>query len=293
MYNRVYMTTVFKSIRNYTTGRQGFKPEAIVIHIAEGYLAGAHSWFNNPDSQASSHYMVGRSGEVWQFVQEVDTAWHAGGVANPSWGLLKPNINPNSYTIGIEHEGFTGEGWTEAMYQSSGQLIGEACRRWGIPLDRNHVIGHHQINSLSRNNCPGAGVNWDKLLSIASNFYEDPAMIAELQAQIRNLQAAQNDITTRNTQLVTENNKLRQQISDLQNSLPQAGEIVQLRDQVKTLNGQVQNLTKEVYDLQQTRTKLKRDLDDALAKLQAGRPDLASYSTSELASAAFGRILGR
>lgn len=280
------MATIFKSVTNFTSGRQGFRPEAVVIHIAEGYLAGAHSWFNNPDSQASSHYMVGRSGEIWQFVREEDTSWHAGGVAGPSWGLLKPNINPNAYTIGIEHEGFTGEGWTEAMYQASGQLVGEICRRWSIPLDRNHVIGHHQINSLSRNNCPGTGLNWDKLLSIASNYYEDPAMIAELQANIRNLQATQNDLVTRNNQLVAETNQLKQQIISLQNNQPANGELGQLRDQV-------QNLTKEVYDLQQTRTKLKRDLDEANAKLAAGRPDISNYSAGELVSAAFGKILGR
>src|SRR5205814_10677286 len=68
---------------NFRSGRApGFKPEAVVIHIMDGTLTGTDSWFNNPQAQVSAHYGIGRGGEVHQYVDEKDTAFHAGTVLN-------------------------------------------------------------------------------------------------------------------------------------------------------------------------------------------------------------------
>lgn len=141
-------------VSNYTSGRSGYKPEAFVIHIAEGSLKGAESWFNNPNSKASSHYMIGKEGQIVQFVEDLNTAWHAGGVEEPAWNKLKPNINPNLYTIGIEHEGFHDQVWTQATINSSVQLIASLCNKYNIIPNEETIIGHYQINSVSRSNCP-------------------------------------------------------------------------------------------------------------------------------------------
>jgi N-acetyl-anhydromuramyl-L-alanine amidase AmpD len=179
------MNIIQKPVKNFTKGRAGYKVEAIVLHISQGNLNGAYSWFNDSTSQVSSHFMIGKKGEVWQFINTDDTAWHAGGINKPNWPLLKPQINPNQYTIGIEFEGLTGETFTEAMYNSSAELIGYLCKEYNIPLDRNHIIGHYQINSVSRAQCPGIGLNFDKMIQLSSNkFYEDPQMIKDLQGQI-------------------------------------------------------------------------------------------------------------
>src|SRR5271163_203896 len=93
---------------NYQTGRPGqFQPEAVVIHIMEGTLKGTDSWFNDPRAKVSAHYGIGTGGLVHQYVKEADTAFHAGIVDRPTWPLLKPRVNPNYYTIGIEHEGMS------------------------------------------------------------------------------------------------------------------------------------------------------------------------------------------
>jgi N-acetyl-anhydromuramyl-L-alanine amidase AmpD len=288
------MNIVSKPVRNYSPGRAGYRVEAIVVHIAEGYLDGAYSWFDNPASQASSHYMVGKGGQIWRFVNETDMAWHAGGVAFPSWVLLKPNVNPNLYTIGIEHEGFSGEPWTDAMYQSCAELIADICRRYGIPVDRNHIIGHNLINSNGRANCPGTGVNWDRLLKTVRDLSEDPIVIAQLQQQVQQLQASLNDAITRNNQLVAENTSLRQQMNTLEQrvlileaQVANSGNTTQLQKQVK-------DLSNEVFTLQQNRNKLATQLAEAEAKLAAGgKPDLMSYSASELFAAATRKLLTR
>ena len=156
---------------NYSAGRKGYRPEAIVIHIMEGTLSGTDSWFRNRDSKVSAHYGVGVNGEVHRYVEESDTAWHAGRVDAPHWTLIKPAgegryVNPNYYTIGIEHEGKADSDWTDAMYEASSQLVADISRRWSIPVDRLHVIGHREIFSLKT--CPGSKVDLDKIVKMAN-----------------------------------------------------------------------------------------------------------------------------
>ena len=68
-------------------------------------------------------------------VREHDIAWHAG------------NWDYNTRAIGIEHAGFayTPGLYTTSEYQASARLSASICSRWGVPLDRNHVIGHYQV----------------------------------------------------------------------------------------------------------------------------------------------------
>ena len=92
---------------------------AVVIHYTEGSYAGCISWFKNCDAQVSAHYVIRSSdGQVTQMVREADKAWHA--------------RTANGYTIGIEHEAY-GNIWsffTDAMYQSSANLVHDICSRY-------------------------------------------------------------------------------------------------------------------------------------------------------------------
>lgn len=170
------MSIVTKLSPNFTAGRKNYTPFAIVVHIMDGTLAGTDSWFSNPASKVSAHYGVGQQGEVHQYVMETDSAWHAGRVYNPSWALIKTvndqYINPNYYTIGIEHEGKGDTPWTAAMYAASAALIRDIADRWHIPLDRQHVVGHHEIYGVKT--CPGTQVNLDKLIALASGEQTAP-----------------------------------------------------------------------------------------------------------------------
>lgn len=156
---------------NFTNGRKIYKPEAVVIHIMEGTFSGTDSWFKSKISQVSAHYGIGKTGEVHQYVAEINTAWHAGRVNAPSWSLIKPAgngqfINPNFYTVGIEHEGNENSDWSDEMYTSSSEMVKAICSRWNIPIDRKHVLGHHEIYSLKT--CPGNKVDLNKLIALAS-----------------------------------------------------------------------------------------------------------------------------
>lgn len=150
---------------NRTAGRKGYRPEAIVIHIMEGTLAGTDSWFKSTKSKVSAHYGIGRNGEVHQYVAEGDTAQHAGRTFNCTWKGKRRDVNPNLNTIGIEHEGHANTDWSAKMYAASAELIADIANRWSIPMDRDHIVGHREI--YGKKTCPGARVDLDHLIDLA------------------------------------------------------------------------------------------------------------------------------
>jgi N-acetylmuramoyl-L-alanine amidase len=148
---------------NFRKGRPlGFRPEAIVIHIMDGTYAAGESVFLSEGTQKSAHYGISKEGVIHQYVDENDTAFHAGAIVNPTWELLKPRVNPNFYTIGIEHEGHADDVWPEAQLTASAGLIGEIVARWGIPVDALHLVRHHQIRASKT--CPGNWLQMDELI---------------------------------------------------------------------------------------------------------------------------------
>jgi hypothetical protein len=125
------------SSSNYSVANRphDYGVDMIIIHDTEGSYGSAIQEFQDGATQASAHYVVSDAGQITQMVAEKDVAWHAG------------NWDYNLRAIGIEHEGFAwSPGWyTSAMYQASAQLAASICSRYGVPMDRSHVIGHYQV----------------------------------------------------------------------------------------------------------------------------------------------------
>ncbi|WP_308130000.1 N-acetylmuramoyl-L-alanine amidase [Kitasatospora aureofaciens] len=144
------------SYGNYTKANRpddGDGIQYIVIHDTEGGFAGSISAFQNPSNQASAHYIVRSSdGHVTQLVNTNNVAWHAG------------NKTVNMHSIGVEHEGYAfptdrPTWYSEQLYQSSAALVGYLANRFGIPLDRQHIIGHDDVPGPLQANV--AGMHWD------------------------------------------------------------------------------------------------------------------------------------
>jgi N-acetyl-anhydromuramyl-L-alanine amidase AmpD len=276
------MQIIYRRIQNFAHNRQGFKPEAIVIHMAEASAEACLEKFNDPLLRNSTHYLVTKKGEVWKLVEETDTAWHAGGVHRPSWKLLKPGINPNLYTIGIAHEGKAGQAWSEEMYQSSAQLIANIASHWDIPLDREHVIGHSQLNST--HNDPGLALDFAKLISLANNIFPDEPETA-IDIESSNEASLRNQLSTLQLTLVSaqsENKKLKSELKKAD-----AHKIQELQKQNSTFS-------EEIYSLQQERNKLNREIDqlqDKYLTMSRKRADrLKHFTTKELFLAIIKRL---
>jgi len=148
---------------NWRPGREGHVPLGVVVHTTVGSFSATIGWFANPESRVSAHYLVALDGRVAQFIEEGDTALHAGVVHSPTAPLVTAE-SPNLYTIGIEFE----DGGDPAdvhrpdeQYRSGADLIRAIADQWGIELDRDHVVGHREI--YARKTCPG-NLDIDRLL---------------------------------------------------------------------------------------------------------------------------------
>jgi N-acetylmuramoyl-L-alanine amidase len=152
---------------NYRKGRRGQPVRAISIHIMDGTLLGTDAWFNDPDSNVSSHYGIGKSGEIHQYVAEQDTAATQGIVDHPSSALVKRMlpVNPNNYFVSIELEGRDGDHLTDAQKTSTVALIADIARRNKIALTVEYVLPHHAIRRSKT--CPGPGVDVNELIRLA------------------------------------------------------------------------------------------------------------------------------
>lgn len=163
--------------------RNGFKPQLIVCHICDGTYNGTKSWFQQSASQTSSHFVVGQDGKICSVVPIDKGAWCNGTIANTTVPLVKQlGSNPNYYTVSIEHEGYyakTNGALTEKQLDATVWLIGYiqtyVLKNYGItiPTDRDHIIGHNEINAVTRPNCPGQSFPWSELMNRLNNSYTD------------------------------------------------------------------------------------------------------------------------
>ncbi|MFD5475526.1 N-acetylmuramoyl-L-alanine amidase [Streptomyces sp. NPDC127105] len=139
----------------------GDRPKAqsiryIVIHDTEGNWDGVLNLIQDPTYVSWNYTLRSTDGHIAQHVKAKDVAWHAG-----NWYI-------NAKSIGLEHEGFLAspDAWyTEAMYRSSARLVKYLARKYDIPLDRQHILGHDTVPGTTTPNIPGMhtdpGPYWD------------------------------------------------------------------------------------------------------------------------------------
>lgn len=119
----------------------------IVIHYV-GALGGAEAnckYYASKYIGASAHYFVGHSGEIWQCVEDKDTAWHCG---------AKKYKHPecrNANSIGVEMCVRKGSNWyfEDATVNSTVELVKDLMKKYNIPVE--NVIRHYDVTGKT---CP-------------------------------------------------------------------------------------------------------------------------------------------
>jgi hypothetical protein len=138
-------------VRNYTTGGQD-EVRGLVIHIMDGTLEGSQSWFNNANSQASSHFGVGKDGELRQWVDTKDRAW--------------AQSNGNRTYLSSENEGRGGDSLTAQQIESNAQVFAWVHAIYGVPLvlaakAGDKGLAYHALGGKDwggHTNCPGSKI---------------------------------------------------------------------------------------------------------------------------------------
>lgn len=111
-----------------------------------------HPYFKTIEGmQVSAHLLILRSGEILQFVNFKDRAWHAG----RSTYMANPECN--DYSIGIELEGSDDQDFTEQQYQALVEVV--ATLQHAYPKIKSHIAGHSDI-APGRKTDPGPHFQW-------------------------------------------------------------------------------------------------------------------------------------
>lgn len=164
----------FRGSPNWSQRGIGSAIEAIVIHVTgPGTMEGMAAWFSNPASQVSAHFGVGKVGEVHQYVEIGDAAWHAG-VCN-RWTAeadrwCGSSLNPNRYVVGIELLLQPGENLSDypAMEQSFYLLMDWLLDTTNLEASTTSIMGHYQIDSVNRSIDPICCVELNTVIATLS-----------------------------------------------------------------------------------------------------------------------------
>ena len=116
--------------------------------------------------QVSSHYLIGRDGEIWQLVGEKHRAWHAG---SSNW---QGRDDINSRSIGIEFcSSSLGQSpYSKAQLEAAVVLLNRLFRKYKIKPDK--IVGHSDI-APSRKPDPGKAFFWKELADKGIGLWYD------------------------------------------------------------------------------------------------------------------------
>lgn len=101
--------------------------------------------------QVSAHLLILRTGEVLQFVNFKERAWHAGRSSYLS------KVECNDYSIGIELEGSDDTDFEDIQYQTLVDVV--ASLQKAYPKTDQHLAGHSDI-APGRKTDPGPHFQW-------------------------------------------------------------------------------------------------------------------------------------
>lgn len=183
------LNTIDMLLPNKNSKPRHMPPTHIVLH----FISNAYNNQENPyeindvysllkEYELSSHYVIGRDGEIYLFTPENRVAYHAG--PGKLYNYPKYENKLNDYSIGIEILAIgtkeemipiiTAErfnlidpsllGFTDAQYESLNLLIDDILNRHiFIQKDRDHIIGHDEYNPEKTD--PGSLFDWSKIIS--------------------------------------------------------------------------------------------------------------------------------
>lgn len=157
------MSGEYVQAAHWRARRPGSVVDRVIIHTAQGTYTGTLMWFASAKSPASAHYVIGEKGQIAQCVPDDMAAFHAGSKTERGW---------NDRSIGIEHAGYVDDGKppSEAMLRASAMVCAKMCHDFGIPVDRQHIIGHVEVPGATHTD-PGAEWPWDHYIALVGMAY--------------------------------------------------------------------------------------------------------------------------
>jgi hypothetical protein len=151
--------------------RAGWKPLIIVIHGTAGFdtAEAVGNFFRDSTVEASTHFVIGKDGAIVQGVPVSLAAWGNGGLSSGHVPFLPANVNPNLYTVSIEHvknqknaagQFDNSDQLTDAQKLASFRLIDCLCSTYGMKRQfassmDGGMLYHRDIDPVNKPLCPG------------------------------------------------------------------------------------------------------------------------------------------
>ena len=139
---------------NFEERPQGFGPRFVILHYTEMLFDDAISKLCDKNAKVSAHYLIKKTGEIYNLVEDKYIAWHAG------LSYWKGVEKLNDHSIGIEIDNMGDEPFTSQQMDSCIELCHFLMKKYDI--SRDNVLGHSDI-APDRKVDPGMFFDW-KLL---------------------------------------------------------------------------------------------------------------------------------
>jgi hypothetical protein len=161
-------------------GRGGLQPSTIFHHVTDGYsVKGSVGWWRRDDVDGSTQRLIAGPGDpdypdgtLSIARKDEDQAWGNGVVDHPNLAnpiiadWVKRGINPNRVSLSTETSGKPFDPAFPSPKQMQTHLYNDLhwIAKFAIPVDRNHLLRHADVDSVNRPNCPGPRFDLDRLI---------------------------------------------------------------------------------------------------------------------------------
>lgn len=151
-----------------SSSRNGTRIDMVILHhSATTNVNSVLSMMTSGSRTVSANYVLGNDGHIYGVVPEELRAWTSGSSTDGGKGAQF-----DRRAITFECANLSTNGWTisDATYESLAKLLADFHNRYGIPLDRDHVVGHRELYTKWRASystaCPG-GMDIDRVVNMA------------------------------------------------------------------------------------------------------------------------------
>jgi hypothetical protein len=118
--------------------------DCVVLHATVGSLSATLGWFSNPDSGVSAHYVVAKTGRVYQMVGEEKRAHHAGASS------FQDKEDFNRFSVGIEivNKNDGQDPYPPDQFEAVVNLVDYLAAKYDI--ERQWIVTHADISKVGK-----------------------------------------------------------------------------------------------------------------------------------------------
>jgi N-acetyl-anhydromuramyl-L-alanine amidase AmpD len=174
-----------KNSPNHYNGRNGWKADVVVFHQTGGTSATpALNYYMNAAAQCSPNWVIDTDGTIYELVHPDNAAYCNGTRTVPGqklyYGLATAKLvkerktNANFFTYSMEFVHCQWGNINDAQIQAAIDLIKNVIvphmRKNGVvpKFDRDHFIGHCEIDPITRAACPGKQFPYQTIIDAVS-----------------------------------------------------------------------------------------------------------------------------